>query len=165
MFEREKSGGRSVMWSGVVNGHGVEDFVQQLQPPGADALRSSRESPLSTAADSLVPSPSQMTAAKCTAAASRRRRSPQQQKDLRADQEEQLVAGSGRRGVLTYRRGDAADCRNSSRTRNVAGDSSCLCLGCDMGSLSLLLHLQMALFQVKHFDVGIGEDFVHCVAG
>lgn len=46
----------------------------------------------------------------------------------------------------------------------MTGDSGCLCLGGNVSGLRLLLHLTMALLQVKDFDEGVRKDFMHCVS-
>ena len=46
----------------------------------------------------------------------------------------------------------------------MARDCCRLRLSCDVSRLCLLLHLPMALFQVKHFDVRIRKDLVNSVS-
>jgi hypothetical protein len=75
------------------------------------------------------------------------------------------LSGTRQRAGRTYCRGNSTDSGDSARTGDVAGDSSSLCLCRDMGSLCLLLHLQVTLFQVKHLYVGLGEDFVDRITG
>lgn len=153
------------MWSGVVNGHGVEHFVQQLQSPVQ--MHFDPAGSFFYGLAPIVRSPAlhkgqPQNAQPAQVVDSDPRSSRQTCGQVR---DKKLIAGSGTSRVLTYRRGNSADRRNASRARNVTGDGCCLSLGRDMGSLSLLLHLQMALLQVKNFDVRIREDFVDSVAG
>lgn len=57
-----------------------------------------------------------------------------------------------------------SDASHRARPRDIPGHGGCLSRGCRLGRRCLLLHLPVALTQVKHLHVGPRVDLVNCVS-